>query len=322
MSYIARRLGHALLLVAAVSFLCFLFADLSPGDFYSELRFQRGVSNQTIAEMRSRAGFDRPLPVRYALWAASAVRGEWGYSLAHNSPVGPLLAERLRTTLLLTATAAILSWLIAVPWGVWTAVSRGRWPDAVSRFVIAALLVIPDLLIALAFLAFAAASGSYPVGGMRGREYELLSTSGKLRDLAWHLALPVAVLVLAGVPVLVRHVRAAVVEVLDAPFALNARALGISRSRLLFRHLLPAAMNPLISLLGLSLGTLLSASLLVEIVMGWPGLGPLFIDAIMARDFAIVVAVVVLSTLFLVLGNLTADLLLYRFDPRIRARRP
>jgi peptide/nickel transport system permease protein len=241
MSYVARRLGHALLLVAAVSFLCFLFADLAPGNFYAELRFQRGVSNQSIAEMRSRAGLDRPLVARYALWVSSAVRGEWGYSLAYNAPVGPLLAERLRATLLLTATATFLSWLVAVPWGLWTAVQRNRWPDAVSRFIIAALLVIPDLLIALAFLAFAAASGMFPVGGMHGREYKLLSTSDKLRDLAWHLALPVAVLVLASAPVLVRHVRAAVVQFLDAPFALNTRALGIPRRRLLFRHLLPAA---------------------------------------------------------------------------------
>jgi peptide/nickel transport system permease protein len=108
-------------------------------------------------------------------------------------------------------------------------------------------------------------------------------------------------------------------EVLESPFALHARALGIPPRRRLFRHLLPAAVNPLVSLFGLSLGTLLSASLLIEVVMGWPGLGPLFLDAIMARDLAIVLATVLLSAAFLITGNLAADLLLYRLDPRIRA---
>jgi peptide/nickel transport system permease protein len=310
-----------LLLVAGVSFLCFVFADLAPGDFYSEMRLEQGVSAQTVAGMRSHLALSRPLPVRYAQWAASALRGDWGYSLAFNAPVGPLLGERIRATLLLTAIATFLSWLIAVPWGIWTATRRGRWPDAVSRLVAAALLVVPDLLIALALLARAAATGAFPVGGMHGRDYGFLAAPEKLRDLAWHVALPVVVLVLAETPILLRHVRAAIAGLLDEPFALNARALGIPRRRLLFRHLLPAAMNPLISLFGFSLGTLLSASLLVEVVMGWPGLGPLLIDAIMARDFAIVLAVIVLSTIFLVLGNLAADLLLYRFDPRIRAPR-
>jgi peptide/nickel transport system permease protein len=121
-------------------------------------------------------------------------------------------------------------------------------------------------------------------------------------------------------PVLARHVRSAMVEAMDAPFALSARANGIPQSRLLLRHVLPVAMHPLIALFGLSLGTLLSASLLVEVVMGWPGLGPLFLEAVTARDFGVVLAVVMLSTTLLVLGNLTADLLLYRADPRIRVK--
>jgi len=318
MKYAAVRLGHSLFLLVGVSWICFLFADLAPGDFYSELRFEQGLSTRAAGGLRARAGLEKPLPVRYAAWAASAVRGDWGYSLAYDCPVGPLVAERIRATLLLTATATLFAWLIAIPWGVWSASRRGRWDDSVSRTLLAALLVIPDLLIALALLALAARAGAFPIGGMHGRDFELFSAAQRLRDLEWHLALPAAVLVLGIVPVLTRHVRAAVAEVMDAPFALHARALGIPRRRLLFRHLLPAAMNPLISLFGFSLGTLLSASLLVEVVMGWPGLGPLFLNAIMARDFAIVLAVVMLSTFFLVLGNLAADLLLYRFDPRIR----
>jgi peptide/nickel transport system permease protein len=182
----------------------------------------------------------------------------------------------------------------------------------------ALLLSIPDLLLALVFLVFAVESGLFPAGGMRSAGFAQMGGPARFRDLLHHLALPAATLVLGMLPSLARHVRAAVAEALDSPFALSARAQGIPRRRLLMRHVLPAAVNPLISLFGVSLGTLLSASLLVEVVMGWPGLGPLFLEAVMARDFALALAVVTLSTAFLIGGNLVADLALYRTDPRIR----
>jgi peptide/nickel transport system permease protein len=126
------------------------------------------------------------------------------------------------------------------------------------------------------------------------------------------------VLALTGLPLVVRHVRAAMAGVLDAPFLLAARGHGIRRRRLLYRYALPAAANPLISLFGFSIGTLLSGSLLVEVVMSWPGIGPLLVEAILARDLYVVIAGVLISTLFLVAGNFIADLLLYWTDPRIR----
>ena len=312
MRYIGRRLLHGLLLLVGVSLLSFVFAELAPGDYFSELRTDPRVSAETVAALRAQSGLDRPLPVRYAAWVASVLRGDFGYSLAYNSPVGPLLWGRVRATLLLTGTATLLAWLIAVPLGIWNATARGTWGDSVSKVVLSFLLAIPDLLWAIVFLMLAVETGWFPAGGMVSPGPE------RVEDVAWHLVLPVAVLVLGMLPTLVRHVRASMAEAIDSPFALSARAQGIPRQRLLFRHLLPAAANPLISLFGFSLGTLLSASLLVEVVMGWPGLGPLFLEAIMARDFALVLAVVMLSASLLVVGNLLADILLYRMDPRIR----
>ena len=314
MRYIARRLLHGLLLLVGVSVLSFVFAELAPGDYFSELRNDPRVSPETVAALRAQSGLDRPLPVRYAAWVASVLRGDFGYSVAYNSPVGPLLWGRVRATLLLTGTATFLAWLIALPLGIWNATARGTWGDSVSRVVLSFLLAVPDLLLAIVLLMLAVETGYFPAGGM--------VSPGPLRvkDVAWHLALPVAVLVLGMLPTLVRHVCASMAEVIDSPFALSARAQGIPRQRLLFRHLLPAAASPLISLAGFSLGTLLSASLLIEVVMGWPGLGPFFLEAIMARDFAVVLAVVILSASFLVAGNLLADILLYRVDPRIRMK--
>lgn len=319
MRYLLRRTLHSLFLLAAVSLLSLAFASLAPGDFYSEMRMDPRISSTTVARLRSQSGLDRPFPVRYADWAVHALHGDFGYSLAYHAPVGPLLWPRVRATLLLTVTATIAAWLLALPLGIWTAASRNRWTGHALQGALSLLLSVPDLLFAVVFVALAAESGCLPGGGMASHAFAGMSAAG-LGDIARHLLLPAGVLALGMLPVIARHVRVGIAEAMDAPFALNARALGIPPRRILLRHLLPAALNPLIALFGFSLGALLSASLLVEVVMGWPGLGPLFLDAVMARDFAIVLAVVTLSTAFIACGNLAADLLMYRFDPRIRSK--
>ena len=318
MRYAVRRLLHSLLLLLGVSLFAFAFSQLAPGDYFSELRNDPRITPETVARLRAQSGLDRPFPVRYARWLSSVAHGDFGYSLAYNAAVAPLLWPRVLSTLLLTATATLLAWLIAVPLGIWNAALRGTFGDDLLNVGIALLLTVPELLLAIVALLFAVESGWFPAGGMHSSGFSEWSALARTRDLAWHLALPAGVLVAGLAPILVRHVRAGMLAAMDSPFALSARAHGIPRRRLLFRHILPVAWNPLVSLFGFSLGTLLSASLLVEVVMGWPGLGPFFLEAILARDFPVVLAVVLLSTAFLISGNLAADLLLYRLDPRIR----
>jgi peptide/nickel transport system permease protein len=320
MKYVLRRLLHGLVLLVAISFAAFSFSQLAPGDYYSDLRVDPRLTPAHIERLREEAGLHKPFLVRYADWAASVARGDFGYSLAYSGPVGPLVKERIAATLLLAATSTIAAWLLAVPIGIWTAAYRRGWPDTLSKVVLSVLLIVPDLLLAIMLLVVAVQTGWFPTGGMVSPDIDSLTPAQRVRDVAWHLVLPAAVLVVGMLPVLVRHVRSAMVEAMDAPFALAARAHGIPSRRRLFRHLLPVAANPLIGLLGLSMGSLLSASLLVEVVMGWPGLGPLLVDAIFARDIAVVLAAVLLSATFLIVANLLADLLLYRADPRIRVR--
>ena len=318
MRYAVRRLVHSLLLLAGVSVLSFLFADLAPGDFFTEMRLDPLVPAGTAETLRVRHGLDRPVQVRYLAWLGSMARGEFGYSLAYNSAVGPLLRQRIPGTLLLTVTASLLAWLMAIPLGIWNAANRGTWKDSILKVALSILLSIPELLLAVILLVLAVKTAWLPAGGMHTPGAGLWPTPDRIRDTLRQMVIPVAVLVMGMLPPLVRHVRSAVADAMDSPFALAARAHGIPQNRLLFRHILPAALNPLISLFGFSLGTLLSASLLVEVLVGWPGLGPLFLDAIMARDFALVLGVVMSSTALLIAGNLIADLLLYRADPRIR----
>lgn len=318
MTYFLRRVGHAAFLLLGVSILTFLFTTLAPGNYLDEMRLNPQIAPETLAALRALYDIDRPLPLRYARWLSSVARGQMGFSFAYNSPVAPLLWVRARNTLLLTITATLVAWALALPLGIWSAERLGRLPDRALSWTAAALLVIPDLTVALGLLLLAVRSGWLPTGGMASVQFESLSALGKVRDLAWHMILPVAALVLTALPLLLRHVRAAIAEVLDAPFLRAAEGHGIPRRRLLYRYALPAAANPLISLFGFSIGALLSGSLLVEVVTSWPGLGPFLLEAILARDLYVVVGGVLLSTLFLVVGNLFADVLLYWADPRIR----
>jgi len=320
MRFFLRRIAHGAFLLVGVSILSFALIELAPGDFFTEMRLNPQLSAETLAGLRQQYGLDQPLPVRYLHWARSVARGEFGFSFAYNAPVAPLLWLRARNTLLLTAPAALFAWLIAVPIGVGSAARRNKWDDKIASGGITALLAIPELLLALGFLLISLRTGYLPTGGMLSVGFSELGWWEKFKDITAHLAVPVAVLTLGSLPILVRHVRATMLEVLQSPFINAARAHGISPRRLLFRHALPAALNPLISLFGFSIAGLLSASLLVEIVVSWPGLGPLLLEAILGRDLYVVVGAILFSTMFLVVGTLVSDLLLFAADPRIRAQ--
>lgn len=317
MRYLCRRLLHAVLLLIAISFCSFALLQMAPGDYFDSMRLNPQISKQTVESIRAEYGLDRPFPARYGLWLRAALRGELGFSLASKSPVGLLVGVRARNTLLLSGTATLMAWLLALPLGFWSAAKRGGWADRILNLATSTLLTIPDLLLFLGLLLFAVRTGWFPVGGMTATT-DGMDFWNAFKDVAFHLALPALGLAVAMLPVLVRHIRTAMIEVLDSPFIRAARGHGIPRARLLFRYALPAASNPLISLLGFSVGTMLSASVIAEVILSWPGLGALLVESVFSRDVYVVVAIVMLSSVFLVAGNLLADLLLFASDPRIR----
>ena len=319
MTQVLQRLLRSMLLLFGISLLCFLFTEMAPGSFFDEMRLNPQISPQTIASLRAQYGLDRPLALRYSRWLVSATRGDLGYSIAYNAPVGPLLWARAKNTLLLTLTATFLIWLLGVPLGLGTAAVRGKLADKLVTPASSFLLSIPEIVLAVGLLALAVRWRFVPAGGMMSLGFEDLSPWEKIRDIAVHMLLPVSILVLGGVAVIERHIRASVLEVLETPYIQAARGLGISRARLLFRHVLPVAANPAISLFGFSIAALLGGSLVVEVVTGWPGLGPLILDATLSRDLYVVIGAVLFSAMFMIAGNLIADLMLLASDPRIRA---
>ncbi|HVO62603.1 MAG TPA: ABC transporter permease [Terriglobales bacterium] len=317
MRYVLRRLLRALLLLMGVSAFCFLLSTMAPGGFFDEMRENPQISPETISVLRARYGLDQPLTMRYAKWVVAAAHGDLGYSIAYNAPVAPLLRQRVKNTLLLTTTAMCLTWLIAVPLGVWSAACRRRWVDRLIGTGASFLISVPEVVMAVGLLAWAVRSRALALGGMTDIDFEQLSWPAKIHDVASHLMLPVLMLALGGTPVILRHVRASVAELLEAPFVQAARGLGIDQRRIMFRHVLPVAANPAISLFGLSVAGLLSGSLLVEVLTGWPGLGPLLLDAALSRDLFLLTGAILFSAVFLATGNFLADVLLFASDPRI-----
>jgi peptide/nickel transport system permease protein len=319
--YFLRRIGNMVLMLLGASVLLFVLSKAAPGDFVTAAAADSHISAQTLAAMRAQYGLDRPLPVRYWKWLRSVARGDLGYSFAYNLPVSSLLAPRARNTLLLAVPSLMLSWLIAVPVGVFAASRRRGWIDRMFSTGTSTLLALPDLLIALLVMLFALHTGAFPVGGMSASSgAEELGTWAAFKDLVWHMVLPVTALVLASLPTILRHVRASMVQVLESSYMKAAEGHGLPAWKLLYHYALPAAANPLISLFGLTVAGLLSMSLLVEVVLSWPGLGPLVLEAIQGRDLFVVIGSVMFSMLFMVFGNLLADVLLYGLDPRIRTQ--
>lgn len=315
MPFLLRRLLHSILLLLAVSLATFVLADLAPGSALDALRLDPSISAETLETLRQRneialGSEDDALTVRYVRWLHGMARGDLGLSVTHRVPVADLLTPRLGATLLLGTTSTALAWLLALGLGSLAAIRPAGRVDRFVSALQAVVLALPEILLALLALLLAARVAWLPVGG--------LPVDGGFVEGLRHLFLPATVIALGGMAVLVSHVRTEVARALDAPAVRAARGHGLGRGRLLLRYVLPEAANPLISLFGLSVGALLSGSLVVEAIFSWPGLGPLLLSAIQNRDLPVVVATILVSSACLVVGQLLADVWLYAHDPRIR----
>jgi peptide/nickel transport system permease protein len=313
---VLQRAVRAVVLLFGVSLLSFALIEAAPGDFLSDLRVNPQVSPATVDALQREYGLDAPVSVRYGRWLRASLHGHLGFSLLYRTPVEQLVWRRALNTLTLTATSLACAWCLALAIGVASAALRGRadrWTGAGA----AVLLALPDVLVALALLTVAAHTGWLSAGGMSSLDRQS-GAWASVADIASHLAVPSAVLIVSTTPLLLQHVRQALNDALTPPLALALAARGVPRRRRIMRHALRLAAAPLAALGGLSMGALLSAGLVIEAIAGWPGLGSLLLEAVAARDEYVVVAITLLSALFLVAGNAVADAAAYAADPRAR----
>ena len=292
----------------------------SPGDYFTTLAENPSMTAERLENLRARYHLDTDnVFVRYWYWLRGAIVGDFGYSFKFQTPVWSLITERILNTLLLAVGALVISWGLAIPLGILSAVKKDsifdRFAGAVSFFG----LSIPSVFFSLLMILLAARTGLFPVGGIHDQVYwDFMTPWERFVDILHHLFLPAMVLGTIGMAQYMRQMRGEMIETLSQDYIRTARSKGLSGSRVLFRHALGNAINPLITLFGFSFAYLLSGAFLTEFVFAWPGMGRLTVEALIDKDEPLVMASIVMVTVMLVIGNLLADVLLALIDPRIR----
>ncbi|MCJ2081190.1 ABC transporter permease [Methylobacterium sp. J-090] len=308
---LVQRLALAIPTLVIASMIIFVLQQLLPGDTATALSGEER-DPEVIAFIRQKYHLDRPLPVRYALWAGGVLRGDLGESIRLQKPVLDLVVEKLPVTLELACLAMLVALVIGVPMGILSAVQRGRAADTIANGIALWGLSVPNFWLGiLMILLFSVQLGWLPASGFVS-PFESLSEN--LRS----LAMPAFVLGNAIAAVMMRHTRAAMLGVLGSDYVRTARAKGVSPLRLILRHALPNAAIPIITLGALEFGQLLSGAVLTEQVFSVPGFGKLMVDAVFNRDYATVQGVVICTATTYVLLNLGADLLAAFVNPKLR----
>lgn len=316
--YILRRLFTTLPLLLVMSFVVFAFMKMTPGNYYDSLKLNPQISPETIERYMKLYQLDKPLIVQYFSWLKNLFHLELGYSFFYNIPVVNVIGSRMWNTFIFSLASLILTWGVAIPLGVYAAVNRNKFSDRLIQLLSYLALSSPSFFVAMLFLYFASQNGLLPLGGMHSANYDELNFVGRFFDLLRHVAIPATALSIASIGALQRIMRGNMLEVLGQQYILTARAKGLSENRVIYVHALRNAINPLVTLLGYEFSGLLSGAALLEIICSWPGLGALMLTAVQSKDIYLVMATSLMGSVLLIIGNLLADILLVRLDPRIR----
>ncbi|MBI1953037.1 MAG: ABC transporter permease [Candidatus Omnitrophica bacterium] len=317
---LARRLAWTLPVLLGITVVSFFTMHLAPGgptDVITDLNIK--ISLQAKAELVKLYGLDRPLPQQYLAWLARCLRGDFGRSFKDGRTVSTKIAERIPVTLTINLAALFLILLAAIPLGVSSAAAEGSLWDHGTGLFLFILFALPSFWVAILGLdLFGVRLAWLPVSGLSSLGIQPLSMMERLADGARHLILPVGVMVLGGLTGYARYLRSSVLNVLKQDYIRTAVAKGLSEKAVLYRHALRNALLPFITLLGLSVPGLLGGSVILESIFAIPGMGRLFFDSVMSRDYPVIMGLLVLGAVLTLIGNLLADLAYALADPRIR----
>lgn len=318
--FVVRRVLLMVPTLLLISALSFAIIQLQPGGFLTQYLEDPRFSPQTVATIKRQFGLDLPPLIQYLRWLQGIVtRGDFGYSFLNGRSVSGLIWERVGWTVFLAAVTIAGTWVIAIPLGIYTALRPRGGAATVVNFVSYLGQAVPDFLFALLLIALVLSRGGTNVGGLFSPNYIDAPWSWKrLTDMLAHLWIPVAAISLEGVAGLMRQMRAKLMDVLGADYVRTARAKGAPDRTVLWKHAVRNAINPLISLAGLSLPGLISSTILVSIVLNLPTIGPFLYDSLLNKDQYVVTTLLLISSFLLMVGNLLADLALAWADPRIR----
>jgi len=324
-SYILRRFGLALITIWAISVVSFVIIQLPPGDFVDTYITNLAASGSAVnaAEaqlLREQYGLDKPIWIQYWKWIAKIAVGDFGMSMEWGRPVIEVIGDRLWLTIVISIAAILITWGIALPIGIYSAVRQYSIADYIFTFVGFAGLAVPNFLLALIIMYFGFKFFDLNIGGLFSAEYQLAPWSwGKIWDLMKHLPLPAFILALAGTAQLIRIMRANLLDELRRPYVTTARARGLPEWRVIMKYPVRAALNPFASTIGYLLPFVVSGSIVVSLVLSLPTVGPLLLRSLIAQDMFLAGTIVLLLGVLTVIGTFISDLILMWIDPRIRA---
>ena len=311
--YLIQRVTESILVLIAMSFLIYGIMALMPGDPIDVMvQSDPNLTTSDAERLKALYGLDKPLLERYKNWLSSALTGDFGYSRIHNRPTLEILGPRLINTTWLMAASLFLSLILAIPLGIYSALHPYSRSDYFINLLALGGISIPVFWLALMLIIlFSVSLGWLPAGGMGS------TGDGGLTDRIAHMILPVVTLSIASIGSLTRYVRSAMMEVLRNEYIRTARAKGLSRYKIVYKHALRNAMIPVVTVLALSFGTLFSGALITETMFSYLGMGKLIYDSIIGNDYNLALVSLLFATGLVLTGNLLADLAYAWLDPRI-----
>jgi peptide/nickel transport system permease protein len=315
-AYLIKRLIQTIPILFGITIISFLIINLAPGSPVG-MTLNPTASPKVIEQMRKNYDLDQPLPVQYILWLKRLFTGKL-YSFKDGKPVVDKILERLPATLVLNITATALIFSLAIPLGVFSATRRYSLLDNWGTFLTFLGISIPSFWLAYLLILGVVNVFGVPVLGLRSFTLDRQGFFLFLSDRIWHLMLPATVLAVGGIAAVSRYTRSSMLEVLRQDYIRTAKAKGLSDEEVYYRHALRNALLPIITLFGFLVPGLIGGSVIIETVFAWPGIGRLAYQAVLARDYSVVMTILTLSSALTLLGNLLADILYAYSDPRIR----
>ncbi|MCM2531219.1 ABC transporter permease [Neobacillus pocheonensis] len=313
LKYIFKRILQAVPLLVIISIICFALIQLAPYDAVDAMTTPN-MTKKTVELIKARYGLDKPAYLQYFYWVKGILSGEWGYSIVTHESITKDLSVRIPNTILLVLPAYILALFLSIILGLFAGAKKGKLADKIIDSLSSFGIAIPSFWMAMILVfIFGYLLNIFPILGMH-----TIGSESSFSDLLIHMVLPCIVLTLSFMPELVRYVRSSTIGQLSEDYVMVQQAYGAASTGILFKHVLRNVLLPIITIVGMSLPMLVTGAVVTETVFGWPGIGTYFVKAIQGFDYPVVMAIMLLSSSLVIIGNLASDLLYCIVDPRIK----
>jgi len=311
--YIIKRIITAIPLILAISILCFVLMNLAPYDAIDTM-IKPGMSDEVVALMRAKYGYDRPAYIQYLSWLNGILHGEFGYSIVTKQSISLDLSTRIVNTIKLILPSYLTAYVLSIVLGLVAGSHKNKWQDKLIDGFASIGIATPTFWVSMLLIyIFGYKLRLLPIIGMH-----TIGKEGSILDFLQHFVLPYVVLVIAFMPDLIRYVRSSTITQFSEDYVMVQRAFGASRTEIMFKHVCKNVLLPVITKLGMAIPMLITGAIITETIFSWPGIGPYFTTAVNGLDYPVVMAILLLSSGMVIIGNLVADILCCLTDPRIK----